>query len=523
MKTSDNQSSGVNRSHNSNEAQQDSLFDLDDGQQSLDNNYGASGGANSSAHASATSFMPLAAKMRPRTLDDYVGQAHILGGDSPLAQSIEQGHCHSLIFWGPPGSGKTTLAEIIAQHANAEIERVSAVTSGIKEIRSAIDKAKLRAQGEGDNKRRTVLFVDEVHRFNKSQQDAFLPHIEDGTIIFIGATTENPAFELNQALLSRARLYTLKKLTSEDLQQVLQRALRLCETDQNIVIDLNTEATQSLLNRSDGDARRLLNLLENSLDSVSVQPFSTEIETDTEAEQNDDLTTGSVTSTVKGAKTITVELIAQVAGSKIALYDKGGDAFYDLISAFHKSVRGSSPDGALYWYARILTAGGDALYVARRLLAIASEDIGNADPRAMELAINAWDTFHRVGPKEGERAIAQATVYLALAPKSNAVYMAFSKAKALAQQTCDLDVPLHLKNATSSITEALGHGTEYRYAHNEPNAFAAGENYFPEALGRGDSSHTTLYEPTERGLEKKLKDKLDYLNQLNKDSYDQRY
>lgn len=488
MKTNDSSNQGIG------DGQQNSLFDLPPkdslGAPSDDT-------ITNTANASASSFMPLAAKMRPKILADYVGQQHILGGDSPLAQSIEQGHCHSLIFWGPPGSGKTTLAEIIAQHANAEIERVSAVTSGIKEIRSAIEKAKLRVQGEGANKRRTVLFVDEVHRFNKSQQDAFLPHIEDGTIIFIGATTENPAFELNQALLSRARLYTLKKLTRDDLAQVLQRAITLCEAEQQLNIKLTADAKQSLLNRSDGDARRLLNLLENCLDST--------------ATTNDN------------SKTITVELIAQVAGSKIALYDKGGDAFYDLISAFHKSVRGSSPDAALYWYARILTAGGDALYVARRLLAIASEDIGNADPRAMQLALNAWDTFHRVGPGEGERAIAQATVYMALAPKSNAVYQAFNKAKVLAQQTCDLDVPLHLKNATSSITKELGHGTEYRYAHNEVNAFAAGENYFPEALARGDSSHTSLYQPTERGLEKKLKEKLDYLNQLDRNSHDQRY
>ena len=487
MKTNDSSKQGVNQS-----ASQSSLFDLP-----ADESLGAPNDNAVTNTASASSFMPLAAKMRPKTLADYVGQQHILGGDSPLAQSIEQGHCHSLIFWGPPGSGKTTLAEIIAQHANAEIERVSAVTSGIKEIRSAIEKAKLRAQGEGDNKRRTVLFVDEVHRFNKSQQDAFLPHIEDGTIIFIGATTENPAFELNQALLSRARLYTLTKLTRDDLAQVLQRAISLCEAEQQFTIHLTTDAKQSLLNRSDGDARRLLNLLENCLDSTVTANDS--------------------------SKTITVELIAQVAGSKIALYDKGGDAFYDLISAFHKSVRGSSPDAALYWYARILTAGGDALYVARRLLAIASEDIGNADPRAMQLALIAWDTFHRVGPGEGERAIAQATVYMALAPKSNAVYQAFNKAKVLAQQTCDLDVPLHLKNATSSITQELGHGSEYRYAHNEVNAFAAGENYFPEALARGDSSHTNLYQPTERGLEKKLKEKLDYLTLLNRNSHDQRY
>jgi len=509
-----NSSSGLGlnsgNSQGTSEGQQNSLFDLtpdNDDLTSIDNTA-------TQGNAAASSFMPLAAKMRPKTLADYVGQQHILGGDSPLAQSIEQGHCHSLIFWGPPGSGKTTLAEIIAQHANAEIERVSAVTSGIKEIRSAIEKAKLRAQGEGANKRRTVLFVDEVHRFNKSQQDAFLPHIEDGTIIFIGATTENPAFELNQALLSRARLYTLKKLTRDDLAQVLQRAISLCEAEQQLSIKLSVDAKQSLLNRSDGDARRLLNLLENSLDSVATTQESTS--------ENSQSEQGAISGN-RDVKTITVELIAQVAGSKIALYDKGGDAFYDLISAFHKSVRGSSPDAALYWYARILTAGGDALYVARRLLAIASEDIGNADPRAMQLAINAWDTFHRVGPSEGERAIAQATVYMALAPKSNAVYQAFNKAKILAQQTCDLDVPLHLKNATSSITKELGHGSEYRYAHDEINAFAAGENYFPEALAKGDSSHTRLYQPTERGLEKKLKEKLDYLNQLDRNSHDQRY
>lgn len=491
--------SGQDTNINPNQGTQESLFDLapSESQSTADN------------QPLASSFMPLAAKMRPKNLSEYVGQQHILGQDSPLSQAIEQGHCHSLIFWGPPGSGKTTLAEIIAQHANADIERVSAVTSGIKEIRQAIDKAKLRAQGEGSQKRRTVLFVDEVHRFNKSQQDAFLPHIEDGTIIFIGATTENPAFELNQALLSRARLYTLKKLTSDDLAQVLSRAITLCESEQGIDIALSTDAKQSLLNRSDGDARRLLNLLENCLDSTVAEP-TTESE---KAEQGSQVF----------VKNISVELISQVAGSKIALYDKGGDAFYDLISAFHKSVRGSSVDAALYWYARILTAGGDALYVARRLLAIASEDIGNADPRAMQLAINAWDTFHRVGPSEGERAIAQATVYMALAPKSNAVYMAFNKAKVLAQQTCDLDVPLHLKNATSNITKELGHGSEYRYAHDEANAFAAGENYFPEALAHADSSHTELYQPTERGLEKKLKEKLEYLNQLNRDSHEQRY
>ena len=359
-------------------------------------------------------FLPLAARLRPKTLHAYVGQQHILAVDMPLEKAIRQGKCHSLIFWGPPGTGKTTLAEIIATHADAEIERISAVTSGIKEIRVAVDKAKERIIHQ---QKRTVLFVDEVHRFNKSQQDAFLPHIEDGTIIFIGATTENPAFELNQAILSRTRVYTLKKLTDEDLSRVLNQAVRFFKDDKNINITFEALADQHLIKLGDGDARRLLNLLENCIDLFDSD---------------------------EGEILITAKQIKHVAGNKIALYDKGGDAFYDLISAFHKSVRGSDPDAALYWYARILIGGGDALYVARRLLAIASEDIGNADPRAMQLAINAWDTFQRVGPSEGERAIAQATVYMALAPKSNSVYQAFKQALSLAKEnrrircTCSL-------------------------------------------------------------------------------------
>ncbi|ARD45854.1 replication-associated recombination protein A [Colwellia sp. PAMC 21821] len=433
-------------------------------------------------------FKPLAAKLRPKSLAEYEGQEHILAKGMPLPLAIEQGKVHSIIFWGPPGTGKTTIAEIIANHANADIERVSAVTSGIKDIRQAIENAKNRALHQ---QRRTVLFVDEVHRFNKSQQDAFLPHIEDGTIIFIGATTENPAFELNQAILSRARVYTLKKLSESNLSNVLARAITFQTNSSQLDIIIDEETKKQLIALANGDARRLLNLFENCLEITKVE---------------------------NNQQVLSKEQLIQVAGNKIALYDKGGDAFYDLISAFHKSVRGSDPDAALYWYARILTGGGDALYVARRLLAIASEDIGNADPRAMQLAINAWDTFQRVGPSEGERAIAQATVYMALAPKSNAVYMAFSQAKALAASTSDLDVPLHLKNSTSAITKELGHGDEYRYAHNEVGGFAAGENYFPEEIAQ-----TTLYQPTDRGLEKQLREKLNYLNQLNQQSDKRRY
>lgn len=434
------------------------------------------------------SFMPLAAKLRPRSLSEYEGQEHLLAKGMPLPTAIEQGNVHSIIFWGPPGTGKTTIAEIIAHHANADIERISAVTSGIKDIRLAIENAKNRALHQ---QRKTILFVDEVHRFNKSQQDAFLPHIEDGTITFIGATTENPAFELNRAILSRTRVYTLKKLSSKNLNAVLERGLAHERTHRKTAISIDAESRKQILALANGDARRLLNLLENCLDTVKE---------------------------LNGKKVITKDLLAQVAGNKVAMYDKGGDAFYDLISAFHKSVRGSDADAALYWYARILAGGGDALYVARRLLAIASEDIGNADPRAMQLAINAWDTFQRVGPSEGERAIAQATVYMALAPKSNAVYQAFNQAKILANATSDLDVPLHLKNSTSQITDDLGHGSEYRYAHDEVGAFAAGENYFPEEI-----SQTSLYQPTDRGLEKQLSEKLRYLNQLNQQSGLKRY
>jgi len=433
-------------------------------------------------------FTPLAARLRPKNLDEYVGQQHILSADMPLRLAIEQNKVHSLVFWGPPGTGKTTLAEIIARHSGAEISRISAVTDGIKEIRSAIEQAKTKLIHQ---QRQTILFVDEVHRFNKSQQDAFLPHIEDGTIIFIGATTENPAFELNRALLSRTQVYVLNKLTHADLLKVLNQALSVLNTqrreDKLSDVSFSKEAQNGLIKVANGDARRLLNLIEHCTSHYS-------------------------------DKVIDEQQVLEVAGSKIALYDKGGDAFYDLISAFHKSVRGSDPDAALYWYARIITSGGDPLYVARRLLAIASEDIGNADPRALTLAVNAWDTFQRVGPAEGERAIAQAAVYMSLAPKSNAVYQAFNQAKVLAKQTSELDVPIHLKNSTSAITENLGHGKAYRYAHDEPNAFAAGESYFPR-----DIAGTRLYYPSDRGLEKQLQEKRTYLDKLNQESYELRY
>ena len=445
--------------------------------------------SNMSLDFSHNEFQPLAARMRPTTLAQYIGQQHLLAPGKPLPRAIEAGQLHSMILWGPPGTGKTTLAELIGRYGRADVERISAVTSGIKEIREAIE----RARQNRDAGRRTILFVDEVHRFNKSQQDAFLPHIEDGTITFIGATTENPSFELNSALLSRARVYLLKALTADDICQVLDQAMEDKARgfgDQNI--ELPSETKRMLSELVGGDARRALNSLEMMADMAEIDG--------------------------KDMRVLTPELLKEVSGERSARFDNKGDRYYDLISALHKSVRGSAPDAALYWYARIITAGGDPLYVARRLLAIASEDVGNADPRGMQVAIAAWDCFTRVGPAEGERAIAQAIVYLACAPKSNAVYTAFKAAMRDAKEMADYDVPEHLRNAPTKLMKEMGLGAEYRYAHDEPNAYAAGESYFPAEMAT-----TRYYHPTSRGLEGKIGEKLAWLAEQDQNSQTKRY
>ena len=410
---------------------------------------------------------PLAENLRPQNLADFFGQSHLLNDNHPLKQAIDNQQLHSMILWGPSGTGKTTLARIIARQVDGHFEQMSAVLDGVKELRAVVENAK-KFQNIG---KKTLLFVDEIHRFNKAQQDGFLPHIESGLITLIGATTENPSFELNRALLSRLSVYVLNPLNAEELHQILDRAL----VHENIALT-DKEARSKLINASSGDARRLINIVEQ----IALAKL-------------DRLDSDSV---------------GRLLQEKISAFDKGGDIFYQQLSAFHKSVRGSSADGALYWMARMLVGGCDPKTIARRLLAIASEDIGNADPRALEITLNAWNVFDRVGEKEGNRAIAQAAVYCAIAPKSNAIYKAFNQAMSEAKDTCDLPVPKHLCNAPTGLMNDLGYGEGYRYAHDEVDGVSHGQTYFPDKLGEQQ-----YYVPTDRGLEIKISEKLKTLRQ----------
>ena len=426
-------------------------------------------------------YRPLAARMRPNSLDNFYGQQHLIAPNRPLREAIDGGMLHSMIFWGPPGVGKTTLAKIIAHRVDAHFESISAVLSGVKEIRSAIAKAQEQRDVRG---RKTILFVDEVHRFNKSQQDAFLPFVEDGTVVFIGATTENPSFELNNALLSRCRVYVLKSLTESDILTVVQQALVNREQglgDQKLQFE--EKALSTLAIAADGDARRALNLLEIASDLASQGQDNGVIDSD---------------------------ILEQILVGDSRRFDKGGEYFYDQISALHKAIRGSSVDAGLYWLCRMLDGGCDPIYLARRLVRIANEDIGNADPRSLELALSAWNVQERLGSPEGELALAQAVLYMAAAPKSNAVYSAFNAAMADVRSLPTYDVPVHLRNAPTALMKDLDYGKDYRYAHNEKGGYAAGENYLPDEL-KGKQ----YYYPTDRGLEKKISEKLDYLRSLD--------
>ncbi|TNF68348.1 MAG: replication-associated recombination protein A [Gammaproteobacteria bacterium] len=418
---------------------------------------------------------PLAARMRPDSLESFYGQAHLVGEGKALRRCIELAQLYSMIFWGPPGTGKTTLARILTQSVDAKIEELSAVTSGVKDIRAVVERAKTR-QLTGEN---TVLFVDEVHRFSKSQQDAFLPHIENGTFIFIGATTENPSFELNNALLSRVRVHVLKALEENDLVNILEGVIK------NEHVEFTDEHQKLLIESCNGDARKLLNWLESILEMAPE---------------------------VDGTKKINLESIKMVLGQSLMTFDKGGEYFYDLISALHKSVRGSDPDAALFWFSAMLEGGADPLYIARRVVRMASEDIGNADPRALQIALDAWQVVERLGSPEGELTLAQAIIYMAVAPKSNAVYKAFSQAQAMARKHHNPLVPMYLRNAPTKLMKEMGYNKGYQYPHDYKDAFVEGVHYFPEAV-----KAEIFYHPVGRGLEASIKEKLLKLRQTKKD------